>query len=246
MKRQVCAQLLALNRQFYRDVAPYFAETRTQAWPGFVHIRDFLMQAGHRPLQVLDAGCGNGRLYTYLAQELALASYVGLDANAELLARAQARSRDAGPQACFWQADLVHSPWPDLIRGCGLFDAVFCLATLHHIPSRALRTQLMAQLAQVMQPRGHLILSNWQPLHSPREMKKIVDWSFCRLPVSELEAGDYLFAWNRGTKSVRYVHCLTSGEVEQMAVRAGLQPVRHFQADGATHNLNLYSILRKT
>lgn len=245
MKDRVRQRILALNREFYAQVAPFFAETRAQPWPGFALAAQFLRQRSASPLRILDAGCGNGRLFTFLARAELLAHYAGVDANADLLARTQARIRQTprpGITSQIVQADLTSSRWPARVRAMGAFDAVFCLATLHHIPSHAWRAALVCRLAAALQSAGCLILSNWQPLRSPRVRRKLAAWSCCQLRATDVEAGDHLITWTRGVSAVRYVHSHTPAELDRMAQAARLRLVRHFRADGPAQDLNLYSI----
>ncbi len=114
------------------------------------------------------------------------------------------------------------------------------------MPTRALRSGIMASLAHVLEKGGVLILSNWQPHHSPRQRKKMVDWSALQVSPADVETGDCLIAWNQGAGGLRYVHILDQAEVTGLAREAGLSPLGHFEADGKEGNLNLYSILRKT
>lgn len=245
MKDRVRQRLLALNQEFYAAVAPFFAATRVQPWPGFARAAQFLRQRRAAPWRILDAGCGNGRLFAFLAREGLLAHYVGVDANADLLSRTQARIRQlprSGITSQVVQADLTSACWPSRVGAMGDFDAVFCLATLHHIPSHALRAALFRRLAAALQPAGCLILSNWQPLRSARVRKKLVAWPCCQLRAADVEAGDHLITWTRGVRAVRYVHSHTPAELDRMAQAARMRRVRHFRADGPAQDLNLYSI----
>ena len=81
-----------------------------------------------RPLLVVDLGCGKGDFALLLAAAMPALSVVGVDTNAEAIAYAQSRARDAGlANARFRTADAS-----ELDAGCG--DAGWCgdvLVALH-------------------------------------------------------------------------------------------------------------------
>jgi ubiquinone/menaquinone biosynthesis C-methylase UbiE len=68
----------------YNQIAEGFSETRQFPWKDFE-----CFKAYYRPnFAVLDLGCGNGRLLTFLENE-GFKSYLGLDQSAELLKQAK-------------------------------------------------------------------------------------------------------------------------------------------------------------
>ncbi len=248
MKPELVRRLLALNTAFYQEVAASFAATRNKIWPGLDCVRQYLMERHVCTHQVLDAGCGNGRLFPFVFTSLSPQGYVGVDANAALLCHARARAstlHSSATEVRFLQADLADPTWTAQLGARRQFNIVFCLATLHHMPGWALRSSVLASLARTLVPGGLLVLSNWQPHHSARQRRKIVDWSVLQVPVSAVEAGDCLITWSRDVQALRYVHILNREEVAQLACANGLRPLVQFEADGETANLNLYSILHK-
>jgi len=73
--------------------------------------------------EVVDLGCGTGRLTAALADRLAASRTIGIDSSAEMLARAEDHSRSG---LLFQRADLA--TW----AGCA--DVVFANASLHWVP----------------------------------------------------------------------------------------------------------------
>jgi hypothetical protein len=173
--------------------------------------------------------------------------YVGVDANAQLLALAQAHTADLRHvRTVFVQADLTEVNWVQrLPRPAHGFDVVTCLATLHHLPGYELRQTVMQGLAELVAPGGMVAISTWQFLTSPRFTTKLVDWHEVGVDPSQVEAGDALLPWQQGGYAVRYVHQLDMDEVMALATQVGLAVEATYFADGKEGNLNLYALLRR-
>ncbi|WP_263657447.1 class I SAM-dependent methyltransferase [Nonomuraea gerenzanensis] len=102
------------------------------------------------PGRALDAACGTGRHAAFLAglgHEV-----VGVDTSAQMLAKA----RPKVPGGEFHQADLH-----DLPAAPGSFDVVVCALALTHQPTLG---PALAELARVVRPGGHVVLSDVHPL----------------------------------------------------------------------------------
>lgn len=240
-------KLLALNRQFYHTTAPHFHLSRRQPWDGFERVLDRLEQIpGALPLRLLDVGCGNGRFARSLEALSRSVDYVGLDGNTELLAYAREGTAGLSRVACrFVIGDLATPSWPTLVGEPETFDAVICLATLHHLPSYALRCRVMTDLAQLcVRPQGRVIISAWQFLDSERLSGRRIPWTEIGLHPEAVETGDALLPWNQGVDAIRYAHHTDHAELARLAADAGLTLQESFRADGKEGNLNLYVILQ--
>lgn len=260
MDRELQRELLSLNRDFYTLVAEPFDATRLAASPGkseLVRRLDLETLALSTSLPtVADIGCGNGRLAWLLDEQDVPLAYVGVDANAQLLAAAQAHTAELRHvRACFVQADLAETDWPGQVvkpKRAGSegseregFDIVTCLATLHHLPGYDLRQRVVQQLAALVAPGGLVAISTWQFLTSPRFVAKLVEWAQVGIDASEVEPGDALLPWQQGAYAVRYVHQIDMDEVIQLATAAALTIESTYFADGKEGNLNLYTLLRR-
>lgn len=232
MRDAVCAQLVALNRAFYREFAGAFSASRYNPWQGFARIAELVPQ----PCPAFaDVGCGDGRLGRFLWERGLIGGYVGVDFSAELLQIAE-----LGGVGTFYERNLLE---PGALQGIGRFSFVASLATLHHIPSHALRCQLLAALAELLEPGGKLVLTNWQFWQNERQQGKICAWERVGLRPEDVEEGDYLVAWRGGGAGVRYVHALSADKIAQLSAEVGLTLVEQFYSDGKEGNLNLYSVL---
>lgn len=234
MKDEVAARLVALNRDFYRELADPFAESRLTPQPGFARLLAYMPAEGAR---ALDVGCGNGRFGHFLLQSRPM-QYTGVDFSSELLAKAQ----DLLPAAQFWQRDMGRA---GSLHGLGPFDVVACLAAMQHIPGYANRLRLLREMAGKMEENGRLFLSNWQFMDSERQRRKVRDWSEIGLTDADVEPGDYLLTWQRSGFGLRYAAQIDAAETSRLADEAELRIIGQFRSDGKEGDLSLYTILEK-
>lgn len=232
MRRDVVAQLLALNQRFYDSLADPFAQSRQRPQPGFFELLTYLPQT---PVRVLDVGCGNGRFGTFLAERDLLAAYTGVDFSAELLAKA--RERGLGT---FVQRDMSQ---PGCLDGLGEFDIIGCLAAMQHLPGHANRVRLLAEMKTHLAVNGRIFLANWQFMDSARQRRKVTEWREVGLTAADVEPNDYLLTWQRGGFGLRYVCMIDAEETAVLADAAGLQIHAQFRSDGKEGNLSLYTVL---
>lgn len=232
MERELISQLIDINRKFYSRFADSFSETRQAPQPGFTLLLDYLPKS---QMDLLDVGCGDARFIRYLKSNTGFSYYVGVDFSSSMLQIAE-RSTDAK----FYEVDLN---LPGCLEKLGSFDVISCLATLQHIPGRHNRARLIGEINKHLRKGGRLLLSNWQFLESPRQRKKILDWSEIGMDESELEENDYLIAWNRNGHGHRYVALITLEETRALARSAGMKIIDSFRSDGREGNLNLYTVL---
>lgn len=254
MKPATRDRLLALNRQFYADVAEPFHRTR-QSWPpGNLRLLDYAPLSCGAPedasgvLQVLDAGCGNGRLAAVLDSLGRPVRYTGVDANAPLLERARELAAElVYVDADFVQADLTEPDWTAQLGGpTRRWNMVMCLSTLQHMPGWTLRAQVMRSLTGLVAPNGRLAVSAWQFLTSPRLAARQIAWETVGVDTADVESGDALLPWKQGAYAIRYVHQIDKDEMAALAADAGLTILDAYAADGKSGDLNLYAIMQAT
>jgi tRNA (uracil-5-)-methyltransferase TRM9 len=231
VREEVAQRLTELNREFYREFAYSFAETRRAPQPGFYRLEGYLPS---QRLSLLDVGCGEGRFGRFLLDRGRILTYEGVDASQKLLDMATTYI-----DGRFWRRDLQDARALD---GLGNYDVVACLAVLQHIAGRDSRSQLIAEMGGHLAPDGRLLLSNWQFLSSERQRKKIVEWSEAGVAAESVEENDYLLAWNRDGRGLRYVAYIDETEIRALARQSGLRTIATFRSDGRGGDLNLYSI----
>ncbi len=273
MKNSTIIQLDQLNQKFYQQTAQDFAASRWQAWPGWKKLLPYFEQKAteSKPINVLDVGCGGGRLARFLHKNLVnnqidfempdrvrhdddSFNYLGLDRSQELLDISTKLAPKQSPtwQANFAQIDLINS----LINDTLIVDLnklspnqpdIICLfAVTHHIPSFKLRQRLIANLAEFLAPNGLLMISSWQFLNSHKQRDRLVDSTTIGLDPTDWEENDYIMDWRAGEEiTYRYCHYMNGEEEIAILKTIDLQAIDEFFADGVTRNMNHYLVLKK-
>jgi tRNA (uracil-5-)-methyltransferase TRM9 len=241
-----------INAAFYGDPAKAaaFSATRERAWPGWQRLLGELEARGLPPdARVLDVGCGNARLGRFLAAHRPGLRYVGLDASPALLAHARPGELGAAPRLL--TVDLLEEGLgAGLARhGLGPFDLVACFGVLHHVPGRARRLALLAEMLAALAPGGLVALTCWQLAQFARFRDKTLAWreagGAAGLDPAQLEPGDHLLPFRSGgVRGLRYVHFAHEGETAQLLAELPCQTLASFVADGAEGNLNRYFVAR--
>jgi tRNA (uracil-5-)-methyltransferase TRM9 len=245
MDSATAQQLITLNRDFYERFGADFSATRQRLQPGVTRVLGTL--TGDE--SILDLGCGNGELARTLARRGHRGSYLGLDFSLPLLSDASAVPE--GFPARFIEADLIRLDEKEVRRKkkevepellTSHFSLITCFATLHHIPSRDLRLQLLQTVHSLLAPNGRFILSNWQFLNSAKLRARIQPWERIGLTAADVNEGDYLLDWRRGGEGLRYVHQFSEAELTELARASGFEIMETFYSDGEGGRLGLYQI----
>lgn len=101
---------------------------------------------------VLDIGCGTGSLAIVAQQRVGPSGTVqGIDASAEMIARARRKARKAGVEVTFTIGVVESLPLPD-----AQFDAALSTLMLHHLPREA-RDQCSREVHRVLKPGGRVL-----------------------------------------------------------------------------------------
>jgi SAM-dependent methyltransferase len=124
--------------------------------------RALLDQAGFSPGQdILDLACGTGTLTLWAKQRSPGLRIVGLDGDADVLARARAKARAAGVEIAFDEGLSTSLPYADR-----RFDRVLSSLFLHHL-RRDGKVRTLAQVFRVLKPGGELHLADWGRAANP-------------------------------------------------------------------------------
>ena len=148
----------------YNECGEYFSKTREKKygecdsnWPV---TQQYLKKL--RPEQrVLDVGCGSGRLLSGLPEGV---GYTGIDFSKTLLEIARGKY----PDREFILGDISKkSTWESLDK----YEAIFSVASLHHLPSRKQQLMVLREMKRVLKPGGAMFLSVWNLWDKSMKMK---------------------------------------------------------------------------
>lgn len=211
-------------RDVYNSLT-YFSDTRNSLWEEQKYFKDYVLPG----MTVLDAGCGNGRLLELFEDKEV--SYIGMDNSAKLLEKAQQHAR-AFPRVSsrFFEGSILSVPMPD-----SSVDVIFCIATLHHIPSQTLQIRAAREFRRVLKLNGVLCMTNWylsaQTRYSTMQIRQ-------RILHPRMYAGfsyrDFLIPWHMKDKTYyRYYYAFSPLELKRMLRQAGFLQVDNSVSYGA-------------
>jgi len=234
MDKRTSDNLLKLVKTSYNQIAEDFNITRQKPiWPELIkitkNIDDSLVHKN-----VLDVGCGNGRLAELFSGRNI--SYLGVDNCANLLHLAKTNYQ---PNT-FAEGDILEL---SQVPGHN-FDYVFCVAVLHHLPGTRLRLEALKQLKSKIKPGGTIILTNWNLWSQKKFRRLIAKFFFLKLlGKHKMDFGDIIFNWHGSDGapgSERYYHAFTNRELKKLVKLSELKLEQLYH-----DKYNYYLIIKK-
>jgi ubiquinone/menaquinone biosynthesis C-methylase UbiE len=115
---------------------------------------------------VLDIGSGTGTLAISAWRRVRpTGSVTGTDISKPMLAAARRKSRRAGAEIAFMEADATSLPFAD-----ASFDVVLMTTVMHMVPTAG-RPKVLGEMARVLKPGGRALLVDYGgPLEARRKM----------------------------------------------------------------------------
>jgi len=216
MDNNTAQSIINKTRQDYDTIAEHFSNTRFKEWSEFNEFLKYLKPNAN----VLDLGCGNGRLLHFLKGQKI--TYTGLDISPKLINFAYKLAKpDNLPPYRFLRSDFTRIPF-----GNQEFDVVFAIASIYHIPSKGLRLAVVSEISRVLKRDGIFIMTYWNMWHPQRIklvlrniLKKIVG-------KSKYDFYDAERPWknSKGETMVRrYCHAFTLREVKKLLWASGFR-----------------------
>jgi ubiquinone/menaquinone biosynthesis C-methylase UbiE len=212
MDKSYAQKILEETKQNYNLISGHFSSTRQFIPEDLVPLLDYITSGD----KVLDVGCGNGRLYPAFKKKNI--NYTGIDNSEELISIGKKQF----PEAEFSVADILKIPFPD-----NSFDKVYCIAVLHHIPSKQLRIEALRELKRVLKPNGTLVLTVWNLWPKKTSWSHVFKTFFLKIiGRTQLDPKDILVPWknqNRQVVAQRYIRAFTKRELRILAIKIGLK-----------------------
>lgn len=167
----------------YDDFAETFGRSRRDMhWIEIDEILAYFFQK-HLTGNIADIGCGNGRLVSHMAhysdlQRFSCDTFVWLDTSSELLE--QAISDDYTDKLnCLQWIEWDMRDIETLLSGYEPFEAIFFIASFHHLSTREERISVLSQAKKLLSATGEIIMINWNlthPSQSKYDASKIVEY----------------------------------------------------------------------
>lgn len=194
--------IIQKTRDDYNKIARHFASTRCDNWPELVQFKSFVEDGQ----QILDWGCGNGRLLLMLKEKDI--TYYGLDQSKSLLKIAEKKH---AAEVKAGKAKFFCTAFREKTFKENFFDLVFMVASFHHLPDEKSRAKLLKKVYKEMKLGARLIITVWN-LESEWSKKKRKGWK-------NLGVGDYLIPWKSPEGKIeaeRYYHHFTKQELQDL------------------------------
>lgn len=209
-------------RENYDRGAPEFARSRAF----FFRDLEFIKKYPQKGDKILDFGSGNGRLIDFL--EIDPANYRGVDVSAEMIKTAQAKN----PDHSFW---LINNNLAKTLPLGILFDWIFAVGVLHHLPPGPKREAILKELLSFLVPGGRFFVSVWD-LHQKRYAKFLAGQKEAFIPFCS-GTGKMIFR--------RYCYAFTLPELVKVLEEAGFKVIKSGHTFRKGRPANLFCLVEK-
>lgn len=210
----------------YNKISKVFSQTRQYNWDEVKEYAEKYVKDGQN---ILDLGCGNGRLYQLL--ENYNVNYLGIDISKKLIEDA----KEKFPRAKFKIGDISKIKLEK-----NKYNLIFAIASFHHIPSPTLRQQAINNIYKSLKPGGIYIMTNWN-LFQPKYEKY---FNKNKSPDPQLEENDTLIPWKNSQGKIlanRYYHAFTLKEIEQLIGNSDFEIIENKKS-----RFNIVTVIKKT
>jgi len=210
MDKDLAQNILQQVKENYNLCAADFSQTRSYNWQEIKSLAEKYIKEG---MKILDVGCGNGRLFELVKNKNV--KYFGID-NSEKLIEEAKRLHNKSGTVNFSVGDILSLPQSD-----NEFDAIFCIAVLHHIPSKELREKAISQMYRILKPGGILIMSLWN-LYQKKYRHYLYKFTIDKLLLkNKMDFGDIMLAPFGGKGQPRFHHVFTKREIASLFKKNG-------------------------
>ncbi len=242
MKLTYAKYLMEKTREDYDEISEEFSVTRKTMWPELIDLDKYAKEGD----KILDIGCGNGKLFRFLMVKNI--SYTGLDVSKKLIRIA--RENFKGECAEFKTFDGLNVECFNQFS-CG-FDAIYCLATLPHLPGEELRLKFLENLRKVAKPGARIIITCWNLWQAKffRHQINMVSNFIIDKALSKgcYDWGDLYIPWHKQNGKIisRFYHAFTLSELNSILKKAGWEVEEiGYKPRFGKKNFNLFAVARR-
>jgi len=214
-------------KEIYNHIAQDFSTTRRKIRPEFKIILNQLAILPQKELHIADIGCGDGRLFGFLKENLKDKHliFTWLDFSNQLIKLATQRFPSA--QWIQWDMRELSTYFPPLSQ-----DVFIFLASFHHLQHPSHRLKVLQQTYQSLKYDGKIILVNrnlWNPRYAKLFAQNIIK-NFLTLKRNDLT---WVYVpWKKEGKILqRYYHIFGIKEMEKLLKLAGFGQIKQFFVD---------------
>tara|TARA_Y100000746_G_scaffold232480_1_gene249492 strand:+ start:2869 stop:3537 length:669 start_codon:yes stop_codon:yes gene_type:complete len=152
----------------YDSIGSDFGKKRTNTWDFVVEwLNNLISKNTQKELKILIAGCGNGR-HVRLAEELGF-KVSAIDISSSMVNATIKAEKECGRSGeNIFKSDVCNLQFID-----DEFDAIMCIAVLHHLPSE-LNKIALNEFSRVIKKNGEILISCWDP-SAPSVINGIID-----------------------------------------------------------------------
>ncbi len=247
-------ELNKLNKDFYSQISDYFDSSRRYYWDGWSNILETKafkkLRQKSKEIKILDLGCGNGRFYEFLSNQLdQKIIYYGLDSDKNLINLA--KKRYASEEVNFWLEDIFISDFIKKLHSVK-FELIVFFGVIHHLPYD-FGKHFFQKINRLVGQNSLIIFSSWQFINFDSTKKRILKnndpllnkiLTKYNIKVDLLDQNDYFLDWNRGQRSIRYCRHYDDKEIQQLCEENNLEIIYSYEADGKEGRVNKYFFIK--
>ncbi len=246
MDQVAVKKLNDLNKKFYQEIGDSFDQTRNYYWEGWKVLYDKgYLGDMDRFKEILDIGCGNGRFASFLLDKSVKFKYYGMDSSSLLLEKARKRLGSSVTKAVtLKEIDILDLSKMSQYLDDKSFDLITLFGVMHHIPDNELRKEILILCKKHLRQNGKLIFSIWDFMKDDRFTDRVISPESVGISSSEMDQGDHILDWRKGSVAYRYCHYYSEDEVLTLLKNVGFSLKEMFFCDGRSGRLNRYYVVR--
>lgn len=222
---------------FYDAVAGQFSQTRKNWWESLNFFKKYINKKDN----LLDFGCGNGRLLEFIYNENLEVNYTGIDVSSQLIEIAQSKYKK--------EKFLVIENESETPFEKGQFDTIFSIAVFHHFNPDMAKGALK-EMKRVLKKDGVVIITAWHLWNKKRIpflvksfFRKIISLDFSK-------TADLPFSYSdkkEGQKTYwRTCYWWSKRGLEKLAQKNGFEILESgYSRDLRNNKRNIYWVLKK-